>query len=730
MKRIAVDIGGTFTDCFMVWDKHQIESKALTTHHNLALGFHEALQVGCAKLNLEVLDVLSQVDSVRYATTLGTNALIERKGPKVALLVTAGFESTVPLSRGRGYGEGLDMRARQDLPGACRPEALVPIPMIAGVRQRMDSVGNILMELDEDDLRNKIRDLVDRGAQSFVVSLVNAVTNPAHENRIQEVLLEEYPEHLLGAMPIVMSHKVAGRKGEYVRTSSAIIDAFLHDVMYHGLSSLELNLRESSYKKPMLVIHNSGGMAQLNSTDALQTIHSGPVAGVSASEHLALEADLGNVICTDMGGTSFDIGLVVEGGIKYYDFNPVIDRWMVSVPMIHLVTLGAGGGSIVRYDRMHNTVQVGPTSAGSDPGPACYDRGGLKPTVTDADLLLGYLSTDNYAGGAIKLKTARAKQMLQEEICDEIGCSVPEAALMVKRRVDANMANGISTELRAHGYDPRNFTLLAYGGNGPLHGCGIADQLGIDRILVPPFCSVFSAVGAGNMHQLHIHEHSLFMWVYDSNTRKLYKDYNSFNTIVEELEEAGRLDLLRQGMKREDIQHRLELDLRYGNQLAQTTVIVPKMRLEKTEDVMAIIEQFSVDYGSRFGKGSEAPEAGIRINTIRVQSFVELETVNLSDIKPSGLTKGAPKSTGSRKCHFVGHKEALETQTYDHSSLETGAVVQGPAIIISATTTYLVEPGWRVEIGKHGSAWFRRVGSEMPKLDSEAGAATKNVSMA
>ncbi len=336
MKRVAVDIGGTFTDCFMVWDSHYIESKALTTHHNLALGFREALQAGCAKLDLDMQHVLSQVDSVRYATTLGTNALIQRKGPRVALLTTCGYESSVPLSRGRGYGEGLDMRAQQDLPGACRPDALVPIPMIAGVRERIDAVGNVLMALDEDDLREKIRNLVDRGAQSFVVSLVNAVANPVHERRVQEVLLEEYPETLLGAMPIVMAHKVAGRKGEYVRTSSAIIDAFLHDVMYHGLSSLELNLRESSYQKPMLVIHNSGGMAQLNSTDALQTIHSGPVAGVSASEHLAAEADLGNVICTDMGGTSFDIGLVVEGGVKHYDFNPVIERWLVSVPMIHL----------------------------------------------------------------------------------------------------------------------------------------------------------------------------------------------------------------------------------------------------------------------------------------------------------------------------------------------------------------------------------------------------------
>lgn len=707
MKRVAVDIGGTFTDCFMVWNEHTIQSKALTTHHNLALGFREALQAGCEKLSLDMQEVLSEVDSVRYATTLGTNALIERKGPKVALLVSCGYESTVPLSRGRGYGEGLSEKSQADLPGACRPNPLVPVPMIAGVRERLDAVGNVLMPLDEDDLREKIRNLVDRGAQSFCVALVNAVANPVHERRIQEILLEEYPEHMLGAMPIVMSHKVAGRKGEYVRASSTIIDAFLHDVMYHGLSSLELNLRESSYKKPMLVIHNSGGMAQLNSTDALQTIHSGPVAGVSASEHLAKEADLGNVICTDMGGTSFDIGLVVEGGVKHYDFNPVIERWMVSVPMIHLVTLGAGGGSICRYDRMYNTVQVGPESAGSNPGPACYDRGGLKPTVADSDLVLGYLDPSNYAGGQIKLKLNRARQAIEDELCDPLDCSVIEAALMIKRKVDANMANGIATELRARGYDPSNFTLLAYGGNGPLHGCGIASQLGIDRILVPPFCSVFSAVGAGNMHQLHIHERSLFMWIYDSNTRRLYNDYTAFNQIVEELENKGRDDLLRQGMKAGDIRHRLELDMRFGNQLAQTSVVAPKLRLESIDDVMAIIKQFSADYGNRFGKGSEAPEAGIRINTVRVQSYVELETVGLGALRAKA-THAAAATTATRQCHFVGHDGAVDTAVYPHESLEVGTVVGGPAVVVSSVTTYLVEPGWSLEIAEHGAAWFTR----------------------
>ncbi|HEY3003832.1 MAG TPA: hydantoinase/oxoprolinase family protein, partial [Kribbellaceae bacterium] len=397
MRRVSVDIGGTFTDCFVAFDGQYIQAKALTTHHNLAQGFNDALDHACTSLGMDRHAVLGAVDSVRYATTLGTNALIERKGPQVGAIVTAGFEATIPLSRGRGYGEGLDELARNDLSSATRPAPLVPQRLIRSVRERVDYAGRVLLGLDDDDVRRRLRELVDAGAQALVVCLTNAVENPVHELRVQDIFLEEYPAHQLGAVPMLLSHQLSGRKGEYVRASSTIIDGFLHATMYHALSELEQNLREHGYTHPMLVNHNSGGMAQLNSTDALQTIHSGPVAGVAASEHLAREAGLGHVVATDMGGTSFDIGLVPADGVKHYDFMPVIDRWLVSLPMIHLVTLGAGGGSIASYNRLHQSVSVGPRSAGSDPGPACYDRGGMRPTVTDADLLLGYLDPERYA---------------------------------------------------------------------------------------------------------------------------------------------------------------------------------------------------------------------------------------------------------------------------------------------------------------------------------------------
>ena len=707
MRRVSVDIGGTFTDCFVAWDNKYIESKALTTHQNLALGFNEALKNACDELNLNEQQLLSQVDSVRYATTLGTNALIQRKGPRLGMLTTMGFRSSVPLARAKGYATGLSHKEQMDVPNAQRPDPIIPIPMILEVRERVDYQGDVLLKLDEDDLRQKLRELVDKGSEAIVVVLANSVVNPEHELRVREVFLKEYPGHMLGAIPMLLSHQVGGRKGEYARAMSTIMDGFLHSTMYHGLGSLELNLRNSGYDKPMLCNHNSGGMAQLNSTDALQTVHSGPVSGIAASETLALQTQLGNIVATDMGGTSFDIGIVVDGGVKYYDFNPEIERWMVAVPMVHLVTLGAGGGSVCQYDRIYKTVQVGPESAGSDPGPAAYDRGGLKPTVTDADLMLGYLDPANYAGGHIKLNPKRAKAAM-EDLADELGDDVIATCKLIKQTVDANMANGIARELRTRGYEPVNFTTLAYGGNGPLHACGVARALGVKTILAPPFASTFSAVGAGNMNQMHIHELSTWTVLYHATTQVLFRDYAKFNGYVEELERRGREDLLRQGFDASVIKYRLELDMRYGNQRVTTAVVTDLTRLTSQSDVLKLMEQFHLRYGERFGKGSQVTEAGVRINSLRVCSFVETPSVSFAGLKPEGPGKKSPAPGSHRKIHFVGHDKPLETPIYGEDALAAETEIDGPAIVVTKATTYLIEPGWRYRATAQRAVWFTR----------------------
>jgi N-methylhydantoinase A len=378
----------------------------------------------------------------------------------------------------------------------------------------------------------------------------------------------------------------------------------------------------------------------------------------------------------------------------------------VSVPMVHLVTLGSGGGSIARHDGLYGTVRCGPESAGSDPGPACYDRGGLKPTVTDADFLLGYLDAENYAGGHIKLNARRSRQAIEDELCDALDLDLIAACKLIKHTVDADMANGVATELRALGYEPREFTLLTYGGNGPLHACGIARSLGIGRILAPPFASVFAAVGAGNLNQMHIHEMSTYMQLFDSNTKRLHVDYARFNAMVEELERRGREDLLRQGMAAEDVRYRLELDMRYGNQRVQTAVVTDLTRLTGVRDILKLLDQFHRSYGARFGQGSQATAAGVRVNTIRVCSYVELDAVQFQDIRPGLESASLPEPVTTRMCHFVGYDEPLPSRIYDERALAHGTVIDGPAVVTTPHTTYLVEPNWRFEAAAQGAVWF------------------------
>ncbi|MDO9315009.1 MAG: hydantoinase/oxoprolinase family protein [Burkholderiaceae bacterium] len=721
MRRVSVDIGGTFTDCFLAYDGRYVESKALTTHNNLATGFMEALEGACRDIGKDIGEVLASVDAVRYATTLGTNALIQRKGPKVALLTTTGFESTAVLMRARGYGDGLSEAQQADLPGAARPPMLVPVSRIVGIDERVDYKGDILLTIDDDNVRKQVRKLVDAGAQAFVVCLVNSVINPANEKAVERIILSEYPTHQLGSMPIVLSHRVAGRKGEYARTMSSIIDAFLHDQMYHGMSTLEIALRRAGYKKPMLLVHNTSGMAQMNSTSSLQTIHSGPVAGLEATNYLSREFKQPNLIATDMGGTSFDIGLVTADGVKFYDFNPIIERWLVSTPMTYLHTLGAGGGSIARFDRMWNAIEVGPQSAGSDPGPACYGRGGKLPTTTDANLVLGYLDEKNYAGGSIELSRRRAERAIEEHICKPSGLSLIDAAKAIKRKVDANMAAAIFKEVAVKGYNPKHFVLLAYGGGGPMHACGFSSAIGINRVLIPPFSCVFSALGAGNMDQLHIHESSVYQMLFDANKRQILDDFESFNSTVATLEARGREDLKRQGVQETDIQVRVELDLRYGNQLAQTAVVSPFRRLEKPTQVIELLDLFSHNYAQRFGEGSQAPEAGVRINVIRVVSFVQHDRLEL---KPS-TRKGVPPPTprGERECHFQGTEGGVMTRIYDAHTLAEGTTLDGPALVESPRTSFLVEPGWQLTMGTSGAAWLEHTaalagGSARPITDA------------
>jgi N-methylhydantoinase A len=306
------------------------------------------------------------------------------------------------------------------------------------------------------------------------------------------------------------------------------------------------------------------------------------------------------------------------------------------------------------------------------------------------------------------LNPRRSRQAIEDKLADDLDMEVIDICKLIKRTVDANMANGIAVELRTRGYDPKDFNILAYGGNGPLHACGIANALGIGKILAPPFASTFSACGAGNVNQMHIHEMSTWTVLFDPSTRSFFTDYDEFNRNVEELERRGREDLLRQGMAPDQIRYRLEIDMRYGNQRVQTAVVTQLSRLTNQRDVLLLMDQFYERYGARFGQGSQSPEAGVRVNTLRVCSYVEQPTVQFANLQLNGHFIAPPPAIGERPCHFVGRDGATSTALYDERALKAGTRIEGPAIVTTRATTYLVEPGWTFRAAAQGAVWFVR----------------------
>ena len=403
LNSVDIDVGGTFTDCVLTLDGRRVIGKAPTTPYDLSVGFMNAIEEVAAEAGLEVEELLPRLDVVRYSTTVAMNRLIERRGPRVGLITTEGQEDVILIGRGAQWIDGKRLDERRNLATQRKPVPLVDRTMIVGVKERIDSTGAVLRPLDEDDVRRKLRVLMDRGARSIVVSLLWSFANPAHELRVKEIIREEYKEYHIGYLPVILSHQVVAKLGEYERTMTAVLDAYLQRAMQTELSATWDRLRELGYRGSFLMIHNSGGSGEVFKTTASRTYNGGPVSGLMGSYHLASGLGFSNVVAADMGGTSFDIGLVVDQSVRNYEFRPVIDRWMVGITMLQTLSIGAGGGSIAWINHeLGGQLNVGPRSAGSDPGPACYDQGGTEPTVTDADVVLGYINPDTYYGGRMR----------------------------------------------------------------------------------------------------------------------------------------------------------------------------------------------------------------------------------------------------------------------------------------------------------------------------------------
>lgn len=704
---INVDIGGTFTDCLATAEDGRVATaKALTTHHDLSIGFLRAISDIAAESGSDTDTLLQATTTIRYATTLGTNALIERSGPRLGLLTTRGHEDTVPIGRCRQWADGLPATVTRDLSRAQRPVPLIEPEQIAALTERVDSAGRVVVPLDPDEVRERVLDLVDQGVRGFVVCLLNSHVNSVHEQLVRRIVEEEYPNAYLGRFPTVLSHEVSGRAGEYARTMTATINAYLHRFTADRLSALRDELRARGYRGELLLVHNSGGMGSLAGTTPIQTVHAGPVSGLYGSRHLAQARGYDKVVTTDMGGTSFDVGIVVRGSVRFYEFNPVIDRWRVQIPMMDISAIGAGGGSIARVDPISG-IAVGPASAGSNPGPACYGQGGTEPTVTDANLVLGYLDPDNYHGGKLPLDLRRAERAIARRVAGPLGISVPEAARQIRRVVDETMGAEIFKSITVKGYDPREFAVFSFGGGGPMHACGYARALDVREVVVPPHSSVFSASGAAGLERLHIYERSVWMVLFNPLTKQLFDDFAGFNAIVDEFHARAVSDFGGQGFGTEEIETVVELDIRSTGQLYVITIASPVRRLETRGDLADVIKAYFDEYGDRFGDLALTKEIGISIDAIRLRAWIPRPAPRQVERPASGDPVDVAYK-GTRPCWWGTADQSQETEVYEYAALAAGHRLTGPAIVEAADTIIVLEPGWQGEMDNYGFFTMRQ----------------------
>jgi N-methylhydantoinase A/acetophenone carboxylase len=710
INSVDIDVGGTFTDLVLTLDGERIIAKCPTTPHDLSIGFINAIEAGGEKLGLSVEELLPKIDIIRYSTTVALNRLLQRQGPRIGLLTTEGHEDVILIGRGAQWTDGQRVSERRNIAVQNKPLPLIDRSLILGVKERVDSAGHVVRPLDEEDVRRKLRLLMDRGARAIVVSLLWSFMNPAHEKRVREIIRDEYKEYHIGFVPVVLSSSVVSKIGEYERTMTAVLDAYLQRSMQTDIGATWDKLRDKGYRGAFLMIHNSGGSADIFKTPASRTFNGGPVAGLMGSAYFANKLGFKNVIAGDVGGTSFDVALVVESSVRNYTFRPVIDKWMVNVTMMQTISVGAGGGSIASVDR--GRLSVGPKSAGSMPGPVCYDLGGTEPTVTDADVVLGYINPDTYYGGRMPLNKAKAEKAIRDKIAQPLGIETIEAAALIRRVVDENMAGAIKREVHMRGYHPEDFVLFAFGGAGPTHMSGLRGD--VPKAVMFPAAPVFCAMGSSIMDIVHMYEQSRRMVFMEPMSEQLIVDPGAFNATVDALVAKAKADLESEGLTVDDAQFSLELDMLYGGQVNLKRASSPLLRIESPADAKAIYDAFEREFSEAFSPLVVNKPGGVFLDNFVLRVTVPTWKPEVPEFPLQGEDASAAL-VGERKAYWPETKSWATTPIFQFEQLQPGNVVAGPAVVEAELTTVVVPPGQKFAIEKHGLGILEAIKAPPPR---------------
>jgi N-methylhydantoinase A len=704
---IGVDTGGTFTDIVVMdADGDVFATKAPTTPDSLDVGVFDALALVAEHRGETVQELLAKVVTFGHGTTQATNALIERRGRPTALVTTRGFGDTLIIQRLMGFTAGVPVERLGDFSARSYPDPIVPRDLIAEVPERVDHAGRVVVPLDEETVRVEVQRLVDAGITSFAVCLLWSFRNPAHEQRVGAIIREIAGE----AAYVSLSSEVNPVLGEYERTATTVLNSYLGPVVERYLESLETRLRTEGLTGRFSVLNSIGGV--MNARDAAQRgvllLGSGPTGGVLGSHHLAAQLGHRNIITSDMGGTSFDVGLVVDGKPVVKAVTEVA-KYHVATPMVDITAIGAGGGSIATV--VNGKLRVGPASAGSYPGPVCYLRGGTQVTVTDADVALGVIDPDNFLGGRMRIDKPAAEDAIRTQIAEPLGISVVEAAAGIREIVDARMADTLRELTVGRGHDPRDFVLYAYGGAGPMHCAGFGAELGVASIVVPATSMAHSAYGALSADIHHGAERSESL----RSSRASAAPWEEFDpshveAIFKELEEEVLAKLVGDDVAQADTVIDRSVDMRYRSQTHE--LIIPVTGdLADPDCLRELVLLFERTYEETYGKGSGFREAGIELTTFRVAGIGRTVKPAFRTFNPT--TGAAPRS---RPVFDVRARDWLDAAVVDWDAMVPQRRLVGPVVVEHPTTTVYVASGQQVHVDTIGNLLIT------PETASTAGA--------
>jgi N-methylhydantoinase A len=678
--RIGIDIGGTFTDAVSVDDKgNLVMAKVTTSHQELKLGVVNVLHTLAERNGLTRKRFLKQVTAIVHGTTQGTDTIIARSGPELGIIATRGHTDTIQLRR-VGKGNLWDWR----MPF---PQPLVPRYLRVGVEERVNGKGEILRPLNEDTVHKAVAYLRKMGVKHIVVTCIFSFLNPEHEKRIREIIKEDYPE-----AHVTLSHEVLPAIGEYERFNTAVIDAYIRPVIADYIQSLENFLVKEGFKGQLLFIQNNGGLetAKIAVQKPASLVISGPAAGPAAAMVVGGLHGYEKLLSVDMGGTSFDIAIIDNGRIAV-KAQSVVGQLRFSLPVVDVDTLGAGGGSVAWFDVGAN-LHIGPKSAGAEPGPACYGNGGEEATVTDANIVLGYISPDDFLDGKMKLRKALAKKVIREKVADRLGLSVPDAALVIYKVYNSIMADGVAHDFIKGGFDPRDFVLCAGGAAAPLSALDIARDLGITQVLIPKCAPTYSAFGMLGVDIRHD-----FTRFYRTVGNEL--DFNKLKRLYREMESEANSRLNEEGVPENRRTLLRTMRLKYYGQFRTIEVSWPVGPANK-KAIAEGISNFHRRHKELYGFFDQ--DLPIEFMSFGLTAVGKMPGVTIKKIK-RGTRNPSSALKGERNAYFEEGKGFVKTKIYEGDRLLAGNVLEGPCIIEERLMNIVIPPTFKMRVDAYGN---------------------------